>query len=279
MTVARGPDFICIGAQKAGTTWLYDNLIGHPQVWMPPVKEIHFFDLVCPPKELLGIEVHTYFSLFERYRPFFEEPSWQRLRWLYRYHHVAPSTKWYHALYSNIPADKVSGDITPAYSVLDDSGVAFAHQVLKPQCRVILILRNPVERIWSGIKMYYRWRDDDIRTVDPDDIHRDIEHPSNRLRSDYPSIIDRWARVFGDRLGLFLYDDLVENPREFLHDVQHFLGIEETADDSRLRVAANADLAKVPIPEALKTLLMDRYSKDMKALEQWLPGVSRRWGF
>jgi len=39
-----GPDFCCIGAQKAGTGWLYEQLRSHPDFWMPPLKELHYFD-------------------------------------------------------------------------------------------------------------------------------------------------------------------------------------------------------------------------------------------
>src|SRR3954463_14128656 len=39
-----GPDFLCVGAQKAGTGWLYEQLRNHPDFWMPPVKELHYFD-------------------------------------------------------------------------------------------------------------------------------------------------------------------------------------------------------------------------------------------
>src|SRR3977135_2203152 len=39
-----GPDFLCIGAQKAGTGWLYEQLREHPDFWMPPLKELHYFD-------------------------------------------------------------------------------------------------------------------------------------------------------------------------------------------------------------------------------------------
>ncbi len=35
------PDFLGIGAQKSGTTWLHDKLWRHPQVWLPPIKELH----------------------------------------------------------------------------------------------------------------------------------------------------------------------------------------------------------------------------------------------
>src|SRR5687767_2912048 len=42
--MADGPDFLCIGAQKAATGWLYDQLSWHPQVWVGPLKELHVFD-------------------------------------------------------------------------------------------------------------------------------------------------------------------------------------------------------------------------------------------
>src|SRR2546423_4071056 len=41
---AGRPDFLCIGAQKAGTSWLYHQLNSHPDFWMPPVKELRYFD-------------------------------------------------------------------------------------------------------------------------------------------------------------------------------------------------------------------------------------------
>src|SRR5438094_376898 len=37
------PDFLCVGAHKGGTTWLYQQLDSHPDFWMPPVKELHYF--------------------------------------------------------------------------------------------------------------------------------------------------------------------------------------------------------------------------------------------
>ncbi len=41
------PDALCIGAQKAGTTWLHENLEHHPEAFVPPrVKEVHYFDFL-----------------------------------------------------------------------------------------------------------------------------------------------------------------------------------------------------------------------------------------
>src|SRR3984957_2732032 len=49
----RFPDFLCIGAQKAGTTWLHKMLGQHPGAWLPPIKEIHYFDRLYRKKSQL----------------------------------------------------------------------------------------------------------------------------------------------------------------------------------------------------------------------------------
>src|SRR5438128_12200402 len=38
------PRFLGVGAPRAGTSWLYQNLKPHPQIWLPPLKELHYFD-------------------------------------------------------------------------------------------------------------------------------------------------------------------------------------------------------------------------------------------
>src|SRR5436190_21080882 len=45
------PDFLCVGAQKGGTSWLYQQLAAHPDFWMPPIKELHYFDKLSRVKE------------------------------------------------------------------------------------------------------------------------------------------------------------------------------------------------------------------------------------
>ena len=54
------PDFLGIGARKAGTTWLHHNLRQHPQIWMPPQRELHYFDHRPPwlGKRLFGRSTH-----------------------------------------------------------------------------------------------------------------------------------------------------------------------------------------------------------------------------
>jgi hypothetical protein len=57
------PKFICIGAQRAGTTWLHECLNEHPDVYVPPEKELHFFDRFYDS----GLsEYQNYFALAKR---------------------------------------------------------------------------------------------------------------------------------------------------------------------------------------------------------------------
>ena len=48
--MVRVPDFICVGMQKCGTTWLYEKLGQHPDIWVPAMKEIHYFNELYIPR-------------------------------------------------------------------------------------------------------------------------------------------------------------------------------------------------------------------------------------
>jgi hypothetical protein len=50
-----GPDFFCVGLQKGGTQWLYDQLQHHPDFWMPPIKELHYFDRAFPGRRIVPV--------------------------------------------------------------------------------------------------------------------------------------------------------------------------------------------------------------------------------
>ena len=50
----RPPDFLTIGAEKAGTTWLHQQLAGHPSIRTPPMKELNYFNAID-----LGVDCST----------------------------------------------------------------------------------------------------------------------------------------------------------------------------------------------------------------------------
>src|SRR5438874_12032199 len=124
-TQQAGPDFFCIGAQKGGTGWLYDQLRSHPDFWMPPMKEIHYFDRLNkaaenPPERSLPyartesdrFEIARTRARDDRDRGFLDE-----IDKLFRLRSIDLES------YARLFAKKgtlLSGDITPGYSILSD---------------------------------------------------------------------------------------------------------------------------------------------------------------
>lgn len=124
------PSFIVIGAQKAGTTSLYDYILQHDLVWPAKRKETHYFDWrwnkeLPDPSTVKGADKHFQFYA----NTFFDRKV------LYRF----PSL--------------MSGEATPSYMLGGKTVITRIKQVI-PHCRKILvILRNPVERAFSHYSM------------------------------------------------------------------------------------------------------------------------------
>jgi Sulfotransferase family len=157
------PDFIGIGAQKAGTTWLGHNLQLHPDVWMPRNRELHYFDdRINEPKNPISRlygkmtgkgHVHRRWrrQVRGRLRSHSNRLPGQDLLWDLRYYTGAPGDRWYASLFEP-GRGKMKGEITPAYSTLRLDDVAYVHDLV-PEAKIIFMMRNPIERAWSQFVM------------------------------------------------------------------------------------------------------------------------------
>jgi hypothetical protein len=79
------PDFLCIGAQKAGTRWLYDQVAAHPGAWLPPIKELHFFNRGVKRRdrrEARRLLMHRGLQLLKRYSDLAELLGGHASSWL-----------------------------------------------------------------------------------------------------------------------------------------------------------------------------------------------------
>lgn len=227
-----GPSFLGIGAQKAGTTWLYRGLELHPDIWLPPVKELHFFDekIRFPEPGLSNLHGDRGPSMRWRRQLHNERKRRQRVTlvddaearnraWGSNYFFGTPSIEWYKSLFDGVP---LSGEVTPEYATLDAATIETVVEAL-PEIRVIYLLRNPIEREWSAALMASRNRDRDIDTV----------LVQNRRHVRYVENIDRWASVLPpDRLYLGFTDDLGGHPNALMADIVEFIG----GDPGRARV-------------------------------------------
>lgn len=274
----NGPDFLCIGAQKAGTTWLYDNIRRHPDIWLPPIKELHYFDNKVPNKALLPDARFDHGGLLHRYSPLLQSPDYETFRWLWRFnHHGNDSMAWYKSLFTK--TNHVMGDITPMYSTLDLRGVEYVRSVVGDHCKVFMILREPVSRSWSAVKMFYRWKRADIGQEDYDVLIKEMKKPYSVLRTDYSRMITLWGQYFsGDNFRVFFYDDLVNAPELFIQDILGFLGIDaSTWSSSYLGKHSNADVEKISIPKEIRAQMSQYFMSELEVLSGMIGGHSNTW--
>lgn len=194
------PNFIVVGAAKAGTTSLYSWLNQHPDVFMPDAKEPTFF-VRC------GLRTPT----FQGYRELFEGAAG----------HTA------------------IGEASTAYLTDPESPGLIADALDAP--RIIVMIRDPVKRAysqyrWMCMKGYERLVTFEAALQAEDNRSRNIwfqaKSPENAwdfmyFRSGlYHDQIKRYLDTFGaDRVKVFVFDDMVQRPHEFLREVCGFLGV------------------------------------------------------
>src|SRR6266566_10071429 len=167
------PDFLCVGAQKGGTSWLYRQLESHPDFWMPPVKELHYFDELSRIPPVASARPRD-----DRDRRFLE-----RIRRLSAKSHV--DLEDYARLFES-KGSLLSGDITPAYSMLSDETIERIVDGF-PNLKVIFLARDPVERAWSQLSMGVRLRNiSRFDVTDAEQVIQNLLNPGVLVRS-HPS--------------------------------------------------------------------------------------------
>lgn len=210
-------DFIGVGAQKSGTTWLHGQLRQHPEVFFLPVKEVHYFDSYRSEK----IRARRLRILTEKTSDEIEalkakgEAAQAEIARLERI--VDPSfvytDEWYAYAFGGKPAKK-GGDITPAYMTLRDEGVEHVKRVA-PDAAIIFFVRDPIARGISSLKMM-------TREKSPEEVVRTDYYFDH---GDYQSAVPRWDRLYGDRVLYIPFADVRERPRDVLRTVEQHIGV------------------------------------------------------
>ena len=275
-----GPDFLCIGAQKAGTSWLYSNLKKHPQVLMPPLKEIHYYDEIHRGvrRDVIGRlrDRHWMNRLWRRYtinrlREDIQQRSVALLRWHIRYFLFPRGSRWYLSLFRR-PAGLLSGDITPDYSLLERQLVMDVHRRL-PDARIVFFMRDPVDRFWSSLKMnFIKWDPDGaFRYADEAELfERYMGNEEAFQLGDYRHTLTTWEEFYPPgQFFVGFFEELRSDPVDLLSRLHRFLGLEDRAslDADGARRIVNAGTPD-PMPARCARYLSEKY---LPMLE-WLVG-------
>jgi hypothetical protein len=204
------PNFLVIGAQKAGTTWLCNVLRQHPDVFVPAKKELNFFN---------------------------KEQNYSK------------GLEWYQQLFSGHSNQKALGEFTPNYFWTSDSETEFQandwnQDIPKlvyshyPQIKLIISLRNPVSRAVSAYYHHIRGR-----RVSPRDSILDVMDKYGILSMGfYYTHLERWLQFFPiEQFLLLIYEeDIVINKEETLKKIYQFINVDDSFKSSILESRFNA---------------------------------------
>lgn len=266
------PHFIGIGAQKAGTTWLDRNLECHPGIWMPPRKEIHYFDrpadFVDPPQKKNR-------SAFKKDRRKLSVARLREYLWTRRFRSTPRTDRWYASLFRP-GRGQVAGEITPEYAILSREKVAHVHRLM-PEAKILFVLRNPVERVWSHAVMDFQRKGRNAREMPAEEVLEFARRPYVEPKRDYLKTLEVWGEFYPpERIFVGFMEDINWHPRPFLKEVYGFLGVDPDfrppAPGKKVNVKSGGSMST-----AAARLIAEEYIDTLEALSDCFGGYASFW--
>jgi hypothetical protein len=208
------PNFLIVGAQKSGTTSLYSHLKRHPQIYMSPQKEPHFFV-----SHLLKFP-HNGIEDFDG--------------------HIIKDFKEYMRLFSFVKDETKIGEASATYLYYYEGAISRIKAMLG-NIKIVIILRNPVDRAYSAYM--HLIRDD-----------REYLSFEDGLKEEAQRIADNWKTLWHytgigfyykqvkaylenfSHVKVLLFDDLKEAPLELLKNLYNFLDVDSSFSPNDLSV-------------------------------------------
>ena len=277
--IRSGPTFMCIGAQKAGTTWLYTNLYLHPDTAMPPLKEIHYFDEIYR-KEKTGLVARLAAQegmnkwwwkekIYSSFRIAIKSKRIRDIYWFIKYFFYPRNLKWYDHLFF-APGNKISGDITPDYCILDKGVIGMIHDHY-PDLKIIYLIRNPVDRAWSALKMRYVQR----RNMAVSDIDENLVedyYEEFYAFNDVKRTILKWTTYFPpEQFFIGFYDELVNYPQTLFNNILEYLELNKICGNMKINQKIFKGISG-KMPAKIYVLLNQKSIEQIRFLNTFIEG-------
>ena len=216
------PNLFVVGAMKAGTTTLYRYLAEHPDVFMSPIKEPHHFcvdvdiELIAPRYRSASADLDAYLD-----GPMDQE----------RHMGYVPERERYLRLFRDAAGQQYRGEASPSYLLSEQAPAAV--RAAAPDARVVIILRDPVDRAVSHYRMDQAMggvHAPFAQGVREDRRAAGMGYPTDSLyvaMGMYARQVRRWLEAFpAGRVRVYLMDDLKADPAALTADLAAFLGVD-----------------------------------------------------
>jgi hypothetical protein len=251
------PNFLIIGAAKAGTTALYSYINQHPQVFMSPEKEPHFF-------------------AFEGEKVKFAGTAGEQ-EWLNRTAITDIGT--YQQQFCDASKEIAIGEASALYLYIPKAAERINYYL--PEVKLITILRNPVERAYSAF--VFQKRDG----LEPNlEFAQALQEEAWRMKNNWVPIyyyqdmgfyyhqVKRYFDLFPqEQIKIYLHDDFVANPSRVLQDVFQFLEIDDTFT---VDTSTKHNVSGIPKNKALHEFLRAENHPIKNILKPLIPKNFRR---
>lgn len=218
------PNFLIVGAVKAGTTSLHEYLQQHPEIYMSPVKETNYFsdedmlfDHFNPDyRQDVNVDVKKYLAGDMKNKI-----------------HIAHIRSWddYQLLFKNVAGQKAIGEVSNSYLFCPSTATAIKSKL--PDAKIVMILRNPAERLFSQFLMNLK-----LGKITEKDLLKEIEADQKKKIKgwgvshlylevgNYYAQVKAYYDVFpASQIKVILYDDFKNSPAMVMKDLFSFLGV------------------------------------------------------
>lgn len=246
------PNFFVVGAQKCGTTSVYEHLRKHPQVFLPEKKEPGFFATGPAPGQPEPIVQLRHCDSLEEYRRLYQGSG-------------------------DYPA---RGDLSTCY--LWDKDAPGRISEACPAAKIIIMLREPVARAYSAY-LWNKWRCRETAPSFREALRQDnMRSKTNWCTSFlyiecgmYYAQVRRYIETFGrDRVMVLLFDDLSQRPKELFTEIAEYVGIDPAGFGSANFSEAH-NTYKMPRFQGAFRFARSKFSKELR--QRVLPQPVQRW--
>ena len=216
------PDFLIVGASKSGTSSIYHYLKQHPDIFLSDVQ-----------KE------GRYFSQMEGN---FSGPGDTRVD-----AEITRNIEQYKTLFQNYNNEKAVGDISPEYLWFHEKAIPLIKSVLGTEVKIIIILRSPVERAYSG---YLHFKRDKRETLSFEEA---LEKEDERKQKNWiwawqyknSGLYYEQVKAYLDNFEntkVIIFDDFREKPQKVLTEICKFIGVDTGFEfDTRYKYNVSGD--------------------------------------
>ena len=201
------PNFLIIGAQRSGTTSLFQVFRRHPQIYMPDVKEVNFF---------------------------------------FHDNHYRRGVEYYQSYFADAPAEAVMvGEASPGY--ICKPGVAGRIHELLPSVKLVAVLRNPVDRAYSQYWDNRRFLAEPLSFEQAMDVALTPEYRHGERgyfsRGAYIDQIESYLELFRrEQLLVLIFEELKQDPEAVFGRCFDFLGVDPSFRCPEMTRASNSSM-------------------------------------